>query len=227
MPDLRRLAVLCLALLALAGCAGVARAPAPEAVPARAHHPNGGAAGVTLLTVMDSRRNVGDHAALLIGGSHRVIYDPAGSFEVPAVARRHDVLYGISPAVEQVYLGYHARATHHVVAQTLPLDRAQADALIALAEAQPAARPGFCAIRASEVLRSLPGMEGLSRSPFPRTLKESFAAVPGVKNRRIDATDVPLWARTRGPGFVPDPGPNDSRRFEGSAPAALVAAPGN
>ena len=207
MRDLRaagRAVLAAVVLAALAGCGGVNRGAAPDPVPAQLHHANQGPPAVTLKTVINTQSGMGDHAALLIAGSHTVIYDPAGSFEHSALPRRHDVLYGVTPTMEQIYLGYHARATHHVVAQTLPLDRAAADRLIALAEAQGPATAGFCAVRAGAVLRSLPGMEGLSRSPWPQTLNRSFGAMPGVTTRRITATDVPLAARTRGPGFVAD-----------------------
>lgn len=196
--------------MGVAACDGARRGPAPDPVPAAARFAHGGPTSVTLLTVKNVQAGMGDHAALLIEGSERVLYDPAGAFELPGVARRNDVLFGITPEVEQIYLGFHARATHDVIARTLPLERPDADALIALVEARPPAAPGFCAIRAGSALRSVPGLEGLSRSPWPRALGQSLAAKPGVTNRRITATDVPLWARTRGPGFVADPGPADS-----------------
>ncbi len=220
MPEPRspwRLAAVILVFVGLAGCDGGTRAAAPDAVPPAARSAHDGPASVTLLTVKNVHAGMGDHAALLIAGSERVIYDPAGNFELPELARRNDVIFGITPEVEQIYLGFHARATHDVIARTLPLQREDADALIALVEAKPPARPGFCAIRAGAALRSVPGLEGLSRSPWPRALGQSFAAQPGVTNRRITATDVPLWARTRGPGFVPDPSPADL------GPAASVA----
>ena len=226
MPDLwplRRLAVLGLLIVGLAGCGGVTRGPAPDPVSPAARAAHDGPASVTLLTVKNVQSGGGDHAALLIKGSERVLYDPAGSFELPVVPRRHDVLYAITPEVEQIYLGYHARATHYVVARSLSLDRAAADRLIALAEAEPPARPGFCAIRAGAVLRNLDGMQDLSGSPWPSTLGRSFGAKPGVTNRRITATDVPLWARTRGPGFVADPGPADGDPAGAPLPTAAPA----
>ena len=222
MPDLGplwRLAALALLIVGLAGCDGARREAAPDPVPPTARVAHDGPASVTLLTVKNVRSGTGDHAALLIEGSERVLYDPAGSFELANLARRNDVIFGITPDVEQVYLGYHARATHDVIVRTLPLRREDADALIALVEATPPARPGLCATRSSAALRTLPGLEGLSRSPFPRSLGQSFAAKSGVTNRRVAATDVPLWARTRGPGFVPDPGPADS-----ASPQPTVAA---
>lgn len=207
MPEpqaLRRLALILLIPL-LAGCVGLPRSEPPPEVVARAKHPNGGATEITLLTVVHNRTGSGDHSALLIAGSHRVIYDPAGTFDIPEVPRRRDVLVGISPEVESVYLGYHARETHHVQAQRLALSPAQAEAALAAAEAQRVAGPGLCAIRTGAVLRSVPGLEGLRGSPFPRRLAERFADQPGVEERRIDLEDVPAWARTRGPDAAPAP----------------------
>ena len=205
MPDasaLRRLGLILLVPL-LAACVGLPRAEPPPEVVARAIHPNGADTEITLLTVVHNRTGSGDHSALLISGSHRVIYDPAGSFELAEVPRRGDVLFGISPAVEAVYLGYHARETHHVIAQRLALTPAQAEAAIAAAERQPVAGPGFCAVRTGAVLRSLPGLEGLGSTFFPRRLAERFAAQPGVEERQIFVEDVPAWARTRGPDTAP------------------------
>lgn len=216
MPEpsaLRRLGLV-LILPLLAACAAVPRADPPPEVVARAMHANGGDTEVTLLTVVHNRTGSGDHSALLIAGSHRVIYDPAGTFAIPEAPRRGDVVYGISPEVEAVYLGYHARETHHVVAHRLALTPAQAEAAIAAAQAQRVAGPGFCAIRTGAVLRSIPGLEGLSGSPWPRRLADSFAARPGVEERRIFVEDVPAWARTRGPETAP------------TTPAALPAPAG-
>lgn len=207
MPDpraLRRLGLILLIPL-LAACVGLPQADPPPEVVARAIHPNGGTTEVTLLTVMNNRTGAGDHSALLIAGSHRVIYDPAGTFEIAQAPRRRDVLFGVSAAVEAVYLGYHARETHHVLAQRLALSPAQAEAALAAAEAQRVAGPGMCAIRTGAVLRSIPGLEGLGGSPFPRRLAERLAALPGVEERRIDLEDVPVWARTRGPDTAPPP----------------------
>jgi len=218
MPEpsaLRRLGLL-LILPLLAACAALPRAEPPPEVVARAMHANGGDTEITLLTVVNNRTGSGDHSALLIAGSHRVIYDPAGTFQIPQAPRRGDVLFGASPAVEDVYLGYHARETHHVVAHRLTLSPAQAEAALAAAKAQRVAGPGFCAIRTGAVLRAIPGLEGLSGSPWPRRLADSFAALPGVEERRIFLEDVPPWARTRGPDAPP--------ASPAAAPATLATA---
>lgn len=195
---LRALALLLLVPL-IAACAGGPRVTAPPEVVARATYVNGGPAEITLLTVVNNRTGAGDHSALVIAGSQRVLYDPAGSFAHPRTPRSGDVLYGLSPALETIYLGYHARETHHVISQTIPVDRATADAAIATAERLPTAGPGFCAVRTAAVLRSLPGLEGLPSTFFPRRLSESLAAATGTPVRQIFVEDIPPAARTRGP----------------------------
>jgi hypothetical protein len=188
--------VLLIALPLLAACGNEVHWNSPELV-ARAKYPNGAETTITLLTVVHSRTGNGDHSALLISGSHRVIYDPAGTFAIPEIARRGDVLYGISPGVETVYLGYHARDSHHVVAQTLSVTPAQAEAAIAAAERKLPAGPGLCAARTSAVLRAVPGLEGVGATVFPRSLSERFGAIPGVESRTIVVDDIPVAARTR------------------------------
>lgn len=192
----RLLAVVLLPAL-LAACAPGPRVWAPDDVVSRALHPNGGDHKIALVTVVNNRTGAGDHSSVVIGASHRVLYDPAGTWFHRRAPQRNDVHYGFSPELEQIYLGYHARDTHHVVIQTLPVTAEQAAAALRTAEAQGRAGIGTCAIRTGALLRSVPGLQGLSTSPFPRRLQESFAQVPGVETRRVFEADVPDWARTR------------------------------
>ena len=194
-----------LAAAVLAACGGGPGASLPDEVVASARHANGGPTEITLLTVVHNRTGAGDHSALLIAGEERVIYDPAGTFRLEVAPRRGDVIHGVSPDVEVIYLGYHARETHHVVAQTLPLTAAQARAAQATAAGFRPAPAGFCAIRTGAVLRSIPGLEGLSTSPWPRRLSERFGALPDVTETRIDLDDIPLSARPRGPESLAAP----------------------
>lgn len=194
---LGRLCAVLLMVSLLAACAAGPRASAPPEVVARAIHPNGGPAEVTLVTVINNRTGAGDHSALILSGSQRVVFDPAGSFELAAAPRRGDVLYGISPAVEAIYKGYHARDTHHLRVQTLSVSREAADAAIATAEGFAPAGPGFCAVRTGAVLRNLPGLEGLPGSFFPRRLADALAERTGVEGSLVFVDDIPPEARTR------------------------------
>jgi hypothetical protein len=186
-------------LLPLLAACGTATTQTPPDLATRSVHSHSGPTRVTLLTVVNNRTRAGDHSALLIEGRERLIFDPAGTFDIPQITRYRDVIYGVSPAVETVYLGYHARATHHVIAQTLPLTREQADAAIAAAEARGVSAPGLCAVNSSAVLRAVPGLEGLDGALRPNRLSENFGAVPGVQTRMIVMEDIPPSARTAPP----------------------------
>ncbi|WP_114965841.1 hypothetical protein [Alkalilacustris brevis] len=194
MPDFRALTRRLIALLLLpvlvAACAPAGEWAADDVV-ARARHVSDAPAEITLITVINTRSGAGDHSALIINGEHRILYDPAGSWFNRHAPRRNDVHYGMSPQLERIYLDYHARDTHHVIAQTLRLTPGQAAAAIQAAKAQSAAPSGQCAVRTSAVLRQIPGLEGVGSTFFPRTLKNRFEDVPGVVTRRIDAPVLP------------------------------------
>jgi hypothetical protein len=190
--------ILLLLLPLLAACGVASNAPPPD-MATRSVHTHSGPAQVTLLTVVNNRTGSGDHSALLIEGTERLIFDPAGTFDIPQVTRYRDVVYGVSPAVETVYLGYHARATHDVIVQTLPLTREQADAAIAAAEARGISAPGLCAVNSSAVLRAVPGLDGLQSALRPVRLSENFGALPGVQTRTVVMDDIPPTARTAEP----------------------------
>src|SRR5690606_36032783 len=119
-----RAARLLLALLILPALLAACAAPrqwASDAEVQRALHGVDPAPQITLYTVVNNRTGAGDHSALVINGDHRILYDPAGTWFHRTAPRRNDVHYGMSPGLEQVYLGYHARTTHHVVQQTIPV----------------------------------------------------------------------------------------------------------
>lgn len=187
-----------LLLPVLAACADP-RPFAPEDVVSRALYPNGGDTHLTLFTVINNRTGAGDHSAMLISGEHRVIYDPAGTWFHSAAPQRNDVHYGISPRMEQFFIGYHARATHHVVVQTIPVTREQAAIAMRIAEESRPAGPGTCASRTGGILRSLPGMQGVPSTPFPRILMSAVADLPGVTTRRVHVEDLPPDVLPRGP----------------------------
>jgi len=60
-----------------------------------------GSAEITLITSVNNRTGSGDHSALFISAGHRVLYDPAGSWHSGQAPRRNDVVYGLSPQIEQ------------------------------------------------------------------------------------------------------------------------------
>ena len=82
---------------------------------------------ITLLTVIGIPRGEGGHSGLMINGSQRVIYDPAGSWEHPRIPERNDVLYGITDNFKNFYIDYHARSTYWVAEDTILVPREVAD----------------------------------------------------------------------------------------------------
>lgn len=181
---MHRRAFLALALpVALAACGADNIWASDEAV-RRARYVSNEPPSITLLTVIGIPRGEGAHSALMINGSQRVIYDPAGSWNHPAIPERHDVLYGITPNFKNFYIDYHARATYWVAEDSLPVSRAVADAAIRAAETQGSANKSFCAVSTGQVLRRVPGFEGAPSGFSPLRLREWFLTLPGVTSRR-------------------------------------------
>lgn len=176
-------------LLVLAGC-GAASVVAPmEEVQRRAYaHP--GPSSLTLYTVINNRSEAGAHTALLINGSQRVLWDPAGSFYHPHAPERNDVLFGITPNVQAVYVDYHARVTFRIVEQTVEVPLAVADQAMRLAMAQGPAGQATCSVTTANILRQLPGFESFPVSYFPVKTMENFAARTGSNGRTIRDDDA-------------------------------------
>ena len=121
----------------LAGCADPPNIPyaSDERIKASAYR-EPGPATLPVITMINNRSGNGGHSALMINGSQRVIFDPAGSFENVRVPEQEDVLYGVSPAVLAGYKSAHARSTYHVVLQTVEVTPEQAEIALQLAALQ-------------------------------------------------------------------------------------------
>lgn len=139
---------------------------------------------ISLITVIGLPRGEGGHSALLINGSQQVIFDPAGSFVHPRAPERHDVLYGITPQMRNVYIDYHARELpgerYYVTLDTVAVSREAADMAIRAAEGNGPVNKAFCASGTSNVLRSVPGFEGAPGGFSPLRLRAWFRGLPGV-----------------------------------------------
>ncbi|MDO5647686.1 hypothetical protein [Paracoccus sp. (in: a-proteobacteria)] len=145
---------------------------------------------ITLLTVIGIPRGEGGHSALMINGSQRVIYDPAGSWHHPHIPERNDVLYGITDSTKYYYIDYHARSTYWVAEDTIPVTREVADLAIQRAEANGAANKMFCAVESGKVLSGVPGFETVPRGFSPIRLREWFLRQPNVQSRQYRDGDV-------------------------------------
>jgi hypothetical protein len=180
------LALACLALVA--GCEVYTPAPPDEI--ARARYVSEEPPSVTLLSMVNARSGRSAHAALLINGSERVLYDPAGTFSHPDLPRAGDIHYGMSPKFVDYYERYHARFTHFVHAQTVEVDRATADRVLANARAHGQSMKMQCGLAVADVLQPVPPFTEVRRSFFPEAAREDFARIAGVEDHYVYEADI-------------------------------------
>lgn len=175
------------ALLGLAACAEPTWAPQEDVDAAR--FVAGPPTSLTLYTVVNKQSGSGAHTAILVNGSERVIFDPAGSWNHPRVPERNDVHFGMTDKAVAFYVDYHARETYDVIEQTVEVSPEVAETVLAKVKANGAVANAFCTSASSTILRSTPGFETLPSTMFPRQLSESFAELPGVSTRVITDDD--------------------------------------
>ena len=178
-------------MLALAGCgAGADMRPdaSPEVISSASYRHEGPTA-LTLYTMINNRSGAGAHTSLMINGSQRVIFDPAGTVRLRAVPERDDVLYGITPGVADFYARAHARKTYHVVIQTIEVPPEVAERALRLAVANGPVASAQCALSTAAILRQLPGFESVGSTWFPKRLMDDFEKLPGVTTTRIFEND--------------------------------------
>ena len=89
------------AMVFLAGCAAES-VWAPDDAVARAAYRHDRPPRLTVYTMINNNSGGGAHTSLMINGSQRVIFDPAGSFKHDTIPERNDALFGITPPVEDV-----------------------------------------------------------------------------------------------------------------------------
>jgi hypothetical protein len=174
-----RLLLVALALPLLAGCASTP-VWAPDESVARARYVHDGPPEIAVITVLNNNTDEGAHSALMISGSERVMFDPAGSWYNPVSPERNDVHFGITPSVEARYLDYHSRVTFRTVVQRVPVTREVADRAIELAKAYGAVPQAMCAVSTSAILRQLPGFDGVRQTWFPKSVMADVSALPGA-----------------------------------------------
>ncbi len=172
----------------LSGCAEPVWAPEEEVQ--RAIYRHDAPPSITLITIVSNRSGAGGHSSLLVNGSQRVIFDPAGTWKHPMLPERNDVHFGMTPSAVDFYIDYHARETFHVVSQDVPVSSEVAE--IALRRVQDYGPVGkaFCSNATTDILRSIPGFETTPRSFSPKKAMEYFDTKPGVK-RSVVYDDSP------------------------------------
>lgn len=174
----RRRLILSLCALPLAACAGTFnRISSADAEAARS--PWAGAPEVILVTV--TLEGLGMHSGLVVAGSQRVVYDPAGGWDTPAPLEQGDLRYDMTPARMADYLGYHSRGGREVVLIRRPVPPPVADAAIAFAETRAPLPFGACAFGTSALLSRLPGFEPIVPMIGPRRLRSAFMQLDGAE----------------------------------------------
>lgn len=174
----------------LAGCAQVPEIPyASDARVAEAAYRAPGPNTFTIFTMVSNRSGQGAHTALMINGTERVIFDPAGSFVNVRVPEQDDVLFGVTPAVLAGYKSAHARSTFHVVSQTIEVTPEQAAIAMRLAVSNGAVARAFCTQATTGLLRQVPGFGDINQTFFPTRLMEQIATRPGVVEEKYFEDD--------------------------------------
>ncbi len=192
-----RLMALTLLLPLLAACgADNVYAPLVE-VQSRAYR-EAGPATLTLMTAINNRSGSGGHSALMVSGSQRVIFDPAGTWYHPTAPERGDVIFGVTPQMLDFYVDYHARPTYHLVSQKIVVSPEQAERALQLVQAHGPASKATCGQSVSGILREL-GYRQVGQSFFPANIMRDFQGVPGVVRTEVydDTVDASSPERPR------------------------------
>ncbi|GHF04743.1 hypothetical protein GCM10016455_27530 [Aliiroseovarius zhejiangensis] len=176
-------------LLTLAACGGADNVWASDEAVSRAKYRHGGPPTITLFTVISNKSGAGAHSALMINGSERLIFDPAGTWHHPNLPERLDVHYGMTDKAVDFYIDYHARITYHVVRQDIVVSPQVAEMAIRAVERYGAVPKAQCATSVGTILRSLPGFQSVKPSMFPKKIMDQFAAFPGVTERKFYDND--------------------------------------
>jgi hypothetical protein len=180
---------LCISLAVLAGCGAERQAASQESL-AYTPYVAEGPATITLITSINGRSNSGAHSALVINGSERVLYDPAGSWALMdgMAPERDDMHFGMFPAALDNYIAFQSNGIFYATEQTIVVPLAVADQAIAAAKAQGSTPKALCGNSVSTVLSKLPGFESLSVAYLPKAISREFAKLPGVVETRIEGT---------------------------------------
>ncbi len=184
-----RILIACLLAATVAGCTGSQRPQADQAEVVARSYSDPGPSTLTLYTMINTRTGSGAHTSLMISGSERVIFDPAGSFRADVVPIRDDVLYGITPAVERAYRSSHARETHYARIQTIEVSPQQAEIALQLAKQSGPVPGAYCANSTARILQQVPGFEEIDVTFYPVKLSDQFGQIPGVTTTEYREND--------------------------------------
>ena len=116
------------------------------------------------------------------------MFDPAGSFKVPFVPERNDVLFGMTDRALAAYVDYHARPAWKVRTQELDVSEEQAATLLAAVKAYGAVPKAQCSLAITRILSDVPGFGSISVGYFPNALADDFGALSGVRESLVTSS---------------------------------------
>jgi hypothetical protein len=183
-----RLVLSLVALLGLAAC-GAEPKWAPEEQVQAARYVEGPPTYITLYTVINKSSGSGAHSAILVNGSERVIFDPAGTWHHPRLPERNDVHFGMTEKALAFYIDYHSRKTYDVIEQKVYVSPEVAELVLAKVKAYGAVPKAMCTDATSGILRTVPGFESMPATWYPKKLSDAFGQLPGVQSRVITDDD--------------------------------------
>jgi hypothetical protein len=183
-----RLVLSLVALLGLAACGAEPKWAPQEQVDA-ARFVAGPPTYITLYTVVNKTSGSGAHSAILVNGSERVMFDPAGTWMHPRLPERNDVHFGMTDRAIAFYIDYHARKTYDVIEQKIFVSPEVAELVLQRVKDYGAVPKAMCTAATSSVLRGVPGFEGLPSTWYPKKLSDAFGELPGVSSRKITDDD--------------------------------------
>lgn len=179
-----------ISLVLLIGCStGAESIWSTDAEVDRAFYKHNGPPTITLFTVVSNTNDSGAHSALMISGSQRIIFDPAGSWHHPRLPERNDVHFGMTDAAVDFYVDYHSRVTYHTVIQKIVVSEGIAQLAMDQIMSYGAVPKSQCSKSITEILARLPGFESVGQTWFPKKLMEKFGELPGVTTETIYDND--------------------------------------
>ncbi|WP_323784813.1 hypothetical protein [Thalassovita sp.] len=172
------------AVTVTAGCVVKKDPPVSDEVLAKSVYRHDGPPALTLYTMVNNSNGAGAHSSLMINGSQRVIFDPAGSFRKHGIVTRNDVVYNVTPQLKDVYTRFHARKTYHVVVQRMEVSPETAEKALQLALSYGEVPDAMCSQSTSTILSQLPELN-IKPTYYPNKLSEQFGQVPTVSTQQL------------------------------------------
>lgn len=180
-----------LSFVGLAACGGPAEPLwAPREDIQKYSYRHNGPPMLTLYTVVSTSSGSGAHSGLLVNGRERIIFDPAGTFNLPFTPERNDVLFGMTSRAVSAYIDYHARKSHNVIEQRLPVTAQQAEMIAKSVKEYGAVPKAQCALAITRILKDIPGFDTIPVGYFPKRAQAWFADQPNVQTRIITDEDA-------------------------------------